>query len=1023
MFHKIITKGKYQWNDKTNQFDTIYEDSFDYDGDIAYAKAKAPDGKKMGKEASDDFDDAFKPTFEAAGKSLRKKILSEGKKAALGFGGSFAAAITSGAQVAFDVIEKAHTKDFGKIMAGEFKKAKLLDPKLTIKDFEKVASKARTKLKAAATDMTQVLEGGLTGASDSFDLRNAAKEFGKALEVAGFTEEDIKKRLAPIYSMADKVELKEMEKNFTDSLESSVMAGLGFIPKNAFTEALGMDSAMKTVSKEFADHFKEKGAKVGAWMKENWGKALAIGVVAGISVGIYKGLKKAFLGFAEIVDTLGGAFGQAGAQSGDLQTNLRAARIEAIGIGGSIDDVVDITTGLSDEFGIGIDGAAEMSASILDSSKAMGLGASEGATLFGTFMKLGQMSPKIAESTAETTYNLAKANKVNPAAVMKDISESTEYFAKFGHVGAVNIGKAAIQAKKLGLSLDDVAGIATSLLDFESSITAELEASMMIGRQINMQRARQLALDDDHEGMMKEVMKQVGGIAKWEQLRGIQKQSFADMLGVEVGVMNKLALGAADLSELTKEQKIDLEAQKAMSSATALMSKFKQMGAVLIDKIGAPLESLFGRFSDWLTTVDEKGTSPFERIGEFIAKIGNNIGGWAVSIEAFFTKNDKGISGFTEMLDTIKGIIKATRFWATVTGTIWLALNGLDLVLKVIAGTKKAITTIMTLWANKQKIGIALTTIWNALMAASPIGLIVASVMVVVGLVGLLIKHWDKILPAIKKVGSFLWDIGAALVSGLKAIGKTVLDILIWPWMQAWEWITGLFGGESPSALGLSIVEGIASIGTMMLDFITWPFRTAMNFIGNLFGIDSLGDNIIQPIKNVFLSAVDWISKIWSSVIDILKAPFNFIIKGINWMIRGINSISIDIPEMLGGGTFGFNIPEIPSLQTVAGETKSVKSTGIATVHAGEAVMQKSDLAQVTAELRAQTLQIRRAPEADFTPLIAEVKAMGDKIDAGNTLAQNQITKQDELFGFGGSATKAIGREQTNRLMQLGGSG
>ncbi len=279
MFHKIITKGKYQWNDKTNQFDTIYEDSFDYDGDIAYAKAKAPDGKKMGKEASDDFDDAFKPTFEAAGKSLRKKILSEGKKAALGFGGSFAAAITSGAQVAFDVIEKAHTKDFGKIMAGEFKKAKLLDPKLTIKDFEKVASKARTKLKAAATDMTQVLEGGLTGASDSFDLRNAAKEFGKALEVAGFTEEDIKKRLAPIYSMADKVELKEMEKNFTDSLESSVMAGLGFIPKNAFTEALGMDSAMKTVSKEFADHFKEKGAKVGAWMKENWGKALAIGAV------------------------------------------------------------------------------------------------------------------------------------------------------------------------------------------------------------------------------------------------------------------------------------------------------------------------------------------------------------------------------------------------------------------------------------------------------------------------------------------------------------------------------------------------------------------------------------------------------------------------------------------------------------------------------------------------------------------------------------------------------------------------
>ena len=47
------------------------------------------------------------------------------------------------------------------------------------------------------------------------------------------------------------------------------------------------------------------------------------------------------------------------------------------------------------------------------------------------------------------------------------------------------------------------------------------------------------------------------------------------------------------------------------------------------------------------------------------------------------------------------------------------------------------------------------------------------------------------------------------------------------------------------------------------------------------------------------------------------KAPINFLIGGINALIKGINKIKFDVPDWvpgIGGKQFGFNIPQIPKL-------------------------------------------------------------------------------------------------------------
>ena len=131
--------------------------------------------------------------------------------------------------------------------------------------------------------------------------------------------------------------------------------------------------------------------------------------------------------------------------------------------------------------------------------------------------------------------------------VFADIAQNTELFANFAKDGGLNIGRAAVQAKELGLSLDTVGKVAENVLDFQSSIESELQASLLIGRQLNLNRARELSLAGDIEGLQKEIVKLVGSEAEFNQLNVIQRKKFAQALGVTTTELSKLVSGEVQL--------------------------------------------------------------------------------------------------------------------------------------------------------------------------------------------------------------------------------------------------------------------------------------------------------------------------------------------------------------------------------------------------------------------------------------------------------------------------------------------
>jgi hypothetical protein len=163
--------------------------------------------------------------------------------------------------------------------------------------------------------------------------------------------------------------------------------------------------------------------------------------------------------------------------------------------------------------------------------------------------------------------------------VFSDIANSTELFANFAKDGGMNIGIAAVQAKELGLSLDTVGKIADSVLDFQSSIEGELKASLLIGRQLNLNRARELSLAGDLAGLQREILSLVGSEAQFNQMNVVQRKALANALGVTTTELSKLVSGELEIKNSETRQLIFVnQALVAVGGALVGLLAMKGLG-------------------------------------------------------------------------------------------------------------------------------------------------------------------------------------------------------------------------------------------------------------------------------------------------------------------------------------------------------------------------------------------------------------------------------------------------------------
>ena len=248
-------------------------------------------------------------------------------------------------------------------------------------------------------------------------------------------------------------------------------------------------------------------------------------------------------------------FGLTFAEAGKLQNVLNTTAMEFQMMGVSAEDVKAGAVGIMDNLGgigqITKENVTEMAR--LNAS--YGLSGESAGVLASQMMAVGASSMDAVGSQIDSVAALAQASGVAPAKVLEDVAGASEAFANYAKDGGENVFKAAIAARQLGVSMDTVAGTADALLDFESSINAQMEASMLTGRNINTDKARELALAGDLEGMQKEITKQIGSAADYEKLNVVQRKAMAAAFGVSVSELGKMVTNQDKLNSMTDVQK------------------------------------------------------------------------------------------------------------------------------------------------------------------------------------------------------------------------------------------------------------------------------------------------------------------------------------------------------------------------------------------------------------------------------------------------------------------------------------
>ena len=201
---------------------------------------------------------------------------------------------------------------------------------------------------------------------------------------------------------------------------------------------------------------------------------------------------------------------------------------------------------LSKELGVNVQASfsSETINAAAELTEFMGLSATSAGTLAKLSKKTGQELGDVKENIAASTRDFITSNNVslNLKDVMEDVGNASSSIQVSMGGSVDRIQAAAMEARKLGLSLSQVDSIAGSLLNFEESISNEMNAELLTGVQLNLEKARQLALDNDLEGLSIEIGKNAGINLAFSKGNRVQQDAIAKSLGMSREDMGKMIL-------------------------------------------------------------------------------------------------------------------------------------------------------------------------------------------------------------------------------------------------------------------------------------------------------------------------------------------------------------------------------------------------------------------------------------------------------------------------------------------------
>lgn len=384
------------------------------------------------------------------------------------------------------------------------------------------------------------------------------------------------------------------------------------------------------------------------------------------------GIAMLFKGISDLAKKTATEMGVTFAQAKKLNDAARKAQSE---YGTQLATLEDITAVQKEQVAL-LGSAAlvntKVAAGVADMGKAFGYGAEQAGKTHSALMLIGASQEQASQIQLNTNKKALEAG-VSVAAVQKDIADNAAGALKYMSGSADAIADAAVKAAKLGVSLKTMTGVADALLDIEGSLTAQFEFQALTGSEINLDLARQKALQGDIAGATEEVLKNVKSSAEFDKMGVFAKQALAKATGVSVEELQKSLLIQEKLGGLTDDQKaaaanLGLSAAEMKNmSAEELKNKLAQQQSM--DKAGAALDSMKNQLSTALLPLAEAFGAAFTVLGPVLKTIGHLISAILSPIQ-LVSNLINGTSGEMSTMSKVLGVILGTMYAMAAVGKI-----------------------------------------------------------------------------------------------------------------------------------------------------------------------------------------------------------------------------------------------------------------------------------------------------------------------------------------------------------------
>jgi hypothetical protein len=343
-------------------------------------------------------------------------------------------------------------------------------------------------------------------------------------------------------------------------------------------------------------------------------------------------IKKFSEGFKNILSfagSLGAAFKpvldfafKISSQTTQLQKNLVLSQSEARNLRQDFNDIavasddIAITTGrlveantaLGKQLGFNSKFTPDLNEQFVKLTKQLGLSEEAAGGLAKLSIATGATLEDSKNIAYETTQALSSQYgiQLSQREVLEEIGKASGQTLAMFKANPKALAEAVAQAKLLGTTLDQTKKQASSLLNFETSIENELQAELLTGQQLNLERARTAALMGDQTTVMKELANQNIDFNKFSNMNVIAQDKVAAALGLSSDELSDQLLKQQYLGK-SREEIIALGGKEIADRVEAISAQDKFNLAVekMQDIIGKLVGGPLGKLVDLLASAAE----------------------------------------------------------------------------------------------------------------------------------------------------------------------------------------------------------------------------------------------------------------------------------------------------------------------------------------------------------------------------------------------------------------------------------